>query len=162
MPHKQRGAGYRGTRRRRRMPWAGWAAEEPRGHQRTIMKRDCGRKCFLGPDKSFPICKKYTCDVSDKGLWAAYIRAREWGGPRSEYKGKARPTRRRGVYTGIARRSREMLRDRGYNPGWHSHGGSRRRCPSGTRRRLVGQRRSRTGRITRHGHFRCVRTNRRR
>ena len=160
MSLKQRG-GYR----RRRMPWAGWSAEEPRGHQRTIMKRDCGRKCFLGPRKSFPICRKYTCDISDKGLWAAYIRAREWDGPKGEYRGKARPRHRRGVYTRIARRSREMLRRRGYNPGWHTRGGGRwhhrKRCPYGTRKRLVGQRRSRTGRITRHGHYACVRTRRR-
>ena len=100
------------------MPWAGWARLAPRGRQRTIMKRDCGRKCFLGPDKSFPICRKYTCDVDDKGLWAAYIRAREWGGPKSEYKrDKARPRHRRGVYTRVARDAKRMLRRRGYKVG---------------------------------------------
>ena len=83
------------------------------------MKRDCGRKCFLGPNKSFPICKKYTCDVSKEGLWAAYIRAREWGQPRRTYRGKARPRHRRSVYTRVAERARRMLRDRGANPGWH-------------------------------------------
>ena len=122
------------------------------------MKRDCGRKCFLGPDKSFPICKKYTCDVSKKGLWAAYIRAREWGQKRSTYKGKARPRHRRSTYTRIARRARRMLRDRGSDPGLHggAHctatqavGGGRRwrGCPAGTRRKLVGQRRSRSGQL---------------
>jgi hypothetical protein len=42
------------------------------------MLKRCGRKCFLGPGKTFPICKKNTCKVSSKGLHAAYIRAREW------------------------------------------------------------------------------------
>ena len=144
-------------RRRRSVPWKGWARQEPRGHQRTIMLRDCGKKCFLGPRKSFPICKKYTCDVSKKGLWAAYIRARQWGGPRSEYKGKARPTHKRYVYTRVAREARDMLKDRGADPGWHGGGRKWRRCPAGTRRRLVGQRRNRSGRITRHGRMKCVR-----
>ena len=144
---------------RRRMPWAGWASQEPRGHQRTIMARDCKpySKCFLGPRKSFPVCKKYTCDVSKKGLWAAYIRARQWGQPRSSYRGKARPTHKRYVYTRVANRAREMLRRRGSDPGWHGGGKKWRRCPAGTKRKLVGQRRARNGRITRHGRMKCVR-----
>ena len=122
------------TRRggRRKVPWAGWAREAPRGRQRTIMKRDCGRKCFLGPDKSFPICRKYTCDVSDKGLWAAYIRAREWGGPESEYRDdKAKPRHRRSTYTRVARDARSMLRRRGYKVGEHRRRTYRRRYRGG-------------------------------
>jgi hypothetical protein len=56
----------------------GWKYLRPGYHQRTVMLKKCGRKCFLGPKKSFPICKKNTCKVSDKGLHAAYIRARQW------------------------------------------------------------------------------------
>jgi hypothetical protein len=115
------------------MPWAGWGQEEPRGHQRTVMKRDCGRKCFLGPNKSFPVCRKHTCDVSKKGLWAAYIRAREWGQARRTYRGKARPRHARRTYTRIANRARQMLRSRGAKPGWH--GGKSTRRSGGSRRR---------------------------
>ena len=43
----------------------------PKGYERTVMLRDCGRKCFLGPDKSFPICARGTCKVNDKGLYAS-------------------------------------------------------------------------------------------
>jgi hypothetical protein len=42
------------------------------------MLKKCGKKCFLGPKKSFPICKKNTCKVSKKGVYAAYVRARQY------------------------------------------------------------------------------------
>ena len=84
---------------RKRVHWAGWSKIAPSTHQRTVMKRKCGKKCFLGPKKSFPVCAKNTCKISTKGLWAAYIRAKEWGKKKSSYKGKEttytqRPTRR--------------------------------------------------------------------
>lgn len=63
---------------RKNVPWKGWKNEKPGFHEKTIMKRRCGKKCFLGPDKTFPICKKNTCKISRKGLYAAYIRAREY------------------------------------------------------------------------------------
>ena len=59
------------------VPWRGWKRERPTTHQRTVMLKKCGRKCFLGTRKSFPICKKNTCSVSRKGVYAAYVRARQ-------------------------------------------------------------------------------------
>ena len=56
----------------------GWKKENPGYHQRTIMLQKCGKKCFLGPNKSFPICKKNTCKISRKGVQSAYIRARQY------------------------------------------------------------------------------------
>ena len=56
----------------------GWKNEKPGYHQRTVMKKQCGKKCFLGPNKSFPICKKNTCKVSSKGVYAAFIRSRQY------------------------------------------------------------------------------------
>lgn len=56
----------------------GWKKEAPNTHQRTVMLKRCGKKCFLGPDKKFPICKKNTCKISSKGVYAAYIRARQY------------------------------------------------------------------------------------
>ena len=56
----------------------GWKREKPGFHQKTVMLRKCGRKCFLGPKKSFPICKKNTCKVSPKGVYAAYIRSSQY------------------------------------------------------------------------------------
>jgi len=36
----------------------GWKRLKPGYHQRTVMLKKCGKKCFLGPGKTFPICKK--------------------------------------------------------------------------------------------------------
>ena len=67
---------------RKRVPWAGWSKQKPSSKQRTKMYKKCGKKCFLGaakkPHPSFPICKKNTCKVSRKGVYAAFVRARQW------------------------------------------------------------------------------------
>jgi len=60
---------------RRNSPTRGWKKEKPGFHQKTMMLKRCGRKCFLGPGKSFPICKKNTCNISKKGVQSAYNRA---------------------------------------------------------------------------------------
>ena len=67
----------RSNRRGSKVPWAGWSKQSPSAAQRTKMLNKCGKKCFLGPNKSFPICIKNTCKKSKKGVWAAYIRAKE-------------------------------------------------------------------------------------
>ena len=112
---KKKGGRSRGTRKN--VPWKGWSKEKPSTAQRTKMMRKCGKKCFLGPKKSFPVCKKNTCKVSSKGLWAAYVRAKEWGKKSSSYKGKARPSMKRGVYSRVARKSKKMLERRGFKVG---------------------------------------------
>lgn len=136
----------RRTRKRRggrkAVPWAGWGKIAPFGHARTLQLRRCGKgkrpsrrnKCFLGPrsrPKSFPICKKGTCKISNKGLYAAYIRARQWGKKKSHYKGKSRPSMKRRVYTTVARRAKSMLRRRGALRG----GGTRKHRRGGRRGR---------------------------
>jgi len=107
-----------GSRRRRRggrkvVPWAGWHNQAPGTHQRTVMLKKCGRKCFLGPKKSFPICTKGTCKKNTRGIYAAYVRARQWGKARRSYKGKTRPRHSRKVYQRIARNAKRMLKRRG-------------------------------------------------
>jgi hypothetical protein len=62
----------------RRNVTRGWEKEQPKYHQRTVMLKHCGRKCFLGKGKKFPICKKNTCKISSKGVYSAYIRARQY------------------------------------------------------------------------------------
>lgn len=56
----------------------GWAKQSPNYHQRTTMLKKCGKKCFLGSKKRFPICKKNTCKISRKGVQSAYIRAKQY------------------------------------------------------------------------------------
>ena len=56
----------------------GWSKKSPSSKQRTVMLKKCGKKCFLGPNKSFPICSKNTCKINRQGIHAAYSRAREY------------------------------------------------------------------------------------
>ena len=74
----------------------GWKNEKPGYHQRTVMLKRCGRKCFLGPGKSYPICTKNTCKVNSKGLYSAFIRSRQFH------------------RKNISRKSNKMLIDMGY------------------------------------------------
>lgn len=150
MPTRRKG----GKKTRKRVPWAGWGKQQPKGHQRTVMYKKCGRKCFLGPAKrphpSFPICTKGTCRVNTKGVYAAYVRAKQWGKKRSHYKGKSRPSMRRRTYTRVARDANAILNRR------HARRGGRRTRKGGKGRKgscLVGQRRNKAGRITRSGHY---------
>jgi len=114
------------------------------------MYKKCGKKCFLGPPKrphpSFPICTKGTCRVNNKGVYAAYVRAKQWGKRRSHYKGRSRPSMKRKVYTRVARKANSILKRR------HAkRGGNRTR--RGGKKCLVGQRRNKAGKIVKHGHY---------
>ena len=125
--------GYRRTRNRSRrprrrtrkqVPWAGWSKLAPHGAERTKMYEECGKKCFLGTrtpgDKKhpdFPICAKNTCKINKKGLYSAYIRARQWGKPSGSYKGKSRPRFKPAYYRRIANKAKTMLRRRGVKVG---------------------------------------------
>ena len=115
---------YTRRKTRKRVPWAGWSKVAPFGAARTRMYRKCGKRCFLGKktpgDKQhpdFPICTKGTCRVNPKGLYAAYIRARQWGKNPRSYKGKTRPRLRQRTYKRIARTAKRMLRRKGYRVG---------------------------------------------
>ena len=55
-----------------------WSKQSPGYHERTVMMKRCGKKCFLGPNKTFPICRKNTCKRNRKGVYSAFIRAREY------------------------------------------------------------------------------------
>jgi hypothetical protein len=62
----------------RRNVTRGWKKEKPGYHERSLMLERCGRKCFLGSKKKYPICVKNTCKISSKGVYSAYIRARQY------------------------------------------------------------------------------------
>ena len=74
-----------------------------RGSQRDKMARRCGKKCFAGSLKarSYPVCRKGTCRVEDKGLCAALYYAQLLGHKRLTRKlkkaiaGRAKGTRKR-------------------------------------------------------------------
>ena len=91
---------------KRTTKWSGWKRVKPSTRERTIMKKKCGKKCFLGPNKSFPICNKGTCKVNKKGIWSAYIRAHEWGS--KKMRASKKHTKR--FYNKIANKSRKLLK----------------------------------------------------
>jgi hypothetical protein len=69
-----------------------WSTEKPSRRERHTMKKKCGARCFLGPNESFPICKRNTCQVSPRGVMAAYKRARQW------------------KHTSVAKRAKRMMK----------------------------------------------------
>jgi hypothetical protein len=81
----------------------GWKKAQPSLKQRTVMLENCGKKCFLGPKKSFPICSKNTCKINQQGLHAAYVRAREY----ESINGTRHKSARK--YKDIARKAYKML-----------------------------------------------------
>lgn len=85
---------------RKNTPWKGWKSEKPGYHQKTVMLKKCGKKCFLGPNKSFPICKKNTCKISRKGVYAAYVRSRQYRNKSQKYKNISRKANRMLLHMG--------------------------------------------------------------
>jgi hypothetical protein len=81
----------------------GWSRLRPNLKQKTVMLKKCGKKCFLGTKKSFPICIKNTCKKNRKGIHAAYVRSREYEsifGTRNK---------RQNSYKAISRKAYKML-----------------------------------------------------
>lgn len=67
-----------GHRRGRGSATRGWKKTQPSYHQRTFMLSKCGKKCFLGPGKTYPICTKNTCKINRQGVFSAFIRAKQY------------------------------------------------------------------------------------
>ena len=88
----------------------GWAQKSPGTRERRIMKEQCGSKCFLGPigESSFPICNKGTCNINPKGIYAAFVRARQYS-----LKTKHTKNTKHTNYRKIATRAKKMLKKRG-------------------------------------------------
>ena len=58
------------TKKRKCMNAKGWSEQQPGYHDRTVMMKKCGNKCFLGPKRTFPICRRNTCKINRKGVYA--------------------------------------------------------------------------------------------
>ena len=99
-----------------------WSASAPKsvGDRAAVLSK-CGRKCFLGPGKSFPICARLgsgsgtgTCKVDRRGVAAAYSRAREWASITVRKKGTSvKAARAHRKYTAIAKRAKTLLKRKG-------------------------------------------------
>ena len=99
-----------------------WSTSAPKsvGDRATVLKK-CGRRCFLGPGKSFPICARLgaagsagTCKIDRHGVQAAYSRAREWASITARKKGTSvKAARAHRKYTAIAKRAKTLLKRKG-------------------------------------------------
>uniref|UniRef100_A0A6C0DR70 Uncharacterized protein n=1 Tax=viral metagenome TaxID=1070528 RepID=A0A6C0DR70_9ZZZZ len=89
--------------------WAKWSKVAPTTHERTLMLQKCGKKCFLGTKKSFPICSRNTCKRNRHGVLAAYIRAKEYASIASDSAAKSKKHRPY-YYKGIASRANRMMK----------------------------------------------------
>jgi hypothetical protein len=110
---RSRGSRSRGSRSSR-----GWSRVAPRSvGERSAVLSKCGRRCFLGPGKAFPICTRLgsgsgACKIDRRGVAAAYSRAREWAAITARKKRTASGARAHRRYTTVARRARAILHPR--------------------------------------------------
>ena len=92
--------------------WAKWSKVVPSTHERTMMMKKCGKKCFLGRYKTFPICSRNTCKRNRYGVLAAYIRAKEYASISSNSKSKTKKNVKKPYYyKRIASRANRMLKN---------------------------------------------------
>jgi len=96
----------------------GWSRVAPKTvGERSALLSKCGRRCFLGSRKTFPICARLgsgsgsgsgsrDCKIDRRGVAAAYSRAREWAAITARNKKRASVHRK---YTAVARRARTIL-----------------------------------------------------
>lgn len=86
-----------------------WTARQNPGyHERTLMMKRCGKKCFLGSQKTFPICSRGTCKINRAGVQSAYIRARELT---RRARDKTILKRGKSYYYAVAKKARMILQN---------------------------------------------------
>jgi hypothetical protein len=108
---QSRSRGHHGSHHRTRK----WSRDAPKSiGDRSAVLSKCGRRCFLGPGKTFPICTRLgsgsgTCKVDRRGVAAAYSRAREWAAITARKKRTASGARAHRRYTAVARRAKAIL-----------------------------------------------------
>jgi len=94
-----------------------WSHRAPKSiGDRNALLHKCGRRCFLGTRKTFPICPRLgagsgSCKIDRRGVAAAYSRAREWAAITERKKRTSvKAARAHRKYTAVARRAKAILR----------------------------------------------------
>lgn len=102
-----------------------WSNDAPKsiGDRRSVLQK-CGRRCFLGPGKTFPICARLgsggaasaalavggECKIDRRGVQAAYSRARQWAAITARKKrSSVKAARAHRKYTMVASRAKAIL-----------------------------------------------------
>ena len=88
-----------------------WKKDAPNDKERALMLKKCGKKCFLGPGTSFPICTCGTCYVNRRGVQSAYSRAREWAAITAKKKHTSENAKAYRKYVDVARRAKRILKN---------------------------------------------------
>ena len=98
------------SRTRRNATEHSWKEDAPNKKERAVMLKKCGRKCFLGPGTSFPVCTCGTCDVNHRGVQSAYSRAREWASITARKKHNYANAKTHRGYVEVANRAKRLLK----------------------------------------------------
>lgn len=88
-----------------------WKEDAPDKKEREEMLENCGRKCFLGPGTSFPVCTRGTCEINPRGVQSAYSRAREWASITSHKKHNYKNAKTHRGYVEVANRAKHLLKN---------------------------------------------------
>jgi hypothetical protein len=95
------------TRKQLLITYKSWRRNQPTRHQRTLQLKRCGKKCFLGSKKSFPICSAGSCKPSKGGIISAYVRAREMT---RRARDRTIKKHRAPYYYSVAKKAKNLLR----------------------------------------------------
>jgi hypothetical protein len=110
--------GNKGSRSRSRGRHGLWSHRAPKSiGDRNALLHKCGRRCFLGTRKTFPICPRLgagsgsgSCKIDRRGVAAAYSRAREWVAITARKKRTSvKAARAHRTYTAVAHRAKVIL-----------------------------------------------------
>ena len=88
-----------------------WKKDAPNDKERALMLKKCGKKFFLGPGTSFPICTCGTCFQNRRGVQSAYSRAREWAAITAKKKHTSENAKAYRKYVDVARRAKRILKN---------------------------------------------------
>ena len=95
------------TRKQLLKTFKSWRRNQPTRRQRSLQLKRCGKKCFLGSKKSFPICNAGSCKPSKGGLIAAYVRSREMT---RRARDRTIKKHRASYYYNVAKKAKTLLR----------------------------------------------------
>lgn len=96
------------TRKQLLRTYKSWNRNKPTTHERTLQMKRCGKKCFLGSKKSFPICNAGTCKPSKGGIISAYVRSREMTRRARE---NTIQKHRASYYYNVSKKAKKLLRN---------------------------------------------------
>ena len=75
-------------------------------------KKKCSKKCYLGPKKTFFICTRKTCKISNKKLLSTYKKVLKSSTRKTKTKTKTKKSNLLKIYKRVTKKARGMLKHR--------------------------------------------------